>query len=191
MAFLENTYFPDRLAIWARGGSGYSTEVGTLRSGGEYRQANISSGLARLMITDDRISVNDAAEIVELFDAAKGQYNGFRVKWRFNQQASGAEGTLIQLTSTTWQMYKTGALGSSKKIIKPRPTTISVAGGGTYSVNTANGVITKSGGADPTGWAGYFDLPVRFDTDLPDFGFDADGAFFSVGGLGLIELAEA
>ena len=40
-----------------------------------------------------------------------------------------------------------------------------MTGGGTYTVDATTGIVTRAGGANPTGWQGQFDTPCRFNTD--------------------------
>lgn len=169
MAFLETPRLPDCFMLGASGGPAYATEVDTVYSGDEFRIITQDQGLCRWQVGFVLRPLSEFAELRNWFRAMRGRGHSFRVKDPFDFEAASGEGVLVALSGTTWQMYRryqTGALFEDKIIYKPVASTIVVAGGGTYTVDGTTGVITKTGGDDPTGWAGEYDKPARFDTDV-------------------------
>jgi uncharacterized protein (TIGR02217 family) len=96
---------------------------------------------------------------------------GRRDTWPFKDkldfQCAASESVLVVLTAnTTWQMYKRHSIGGityDYKIVLPYSTTVS--GGGTYTVGATTGIITRTGGANPTGFVTSFRKLCRYDTD--------------------------
>lgn len=189
MAFKESPRFPDILARGSRFGPAYSSAVARNLGGYEVNNQNWSMPLYQ---GDVQPAVRTQAQLDELlafFHGVAGRHNGFRFKDYKDYQAAGAQGTLVSLGGSTWQLYKTytyGALTTTRKIVKPL-STVTFSGGGTYSLATATGIVTKSAGADPTAWAGEFDVPVRFDMDamLPAW---IDIEHFDFAAIPIIEL---
>lgn len=169
MSFKETPRFPDGLSAGSKYGPAYST--GKAYNLGGFRAANRNWSMP-LYEGDVGYAVKDQDDLDDLlafFHGMAGGYDGFRFKNWNDYTATGSEGTVVQLTSTTWQMYKTytyGALTPTRKIVKP-VSGIVVSGGGTYSVDTTTGIITAIGSplVDATGWTGEFDDPVEFTTD--------------------------
>lgn len=164
MSFLETPRFPDKLA--------YGLVVGPLDSRTRIRtdsgqvttNVNWAHYLTKFNGTTTHRNQSERDEIDAFFRAVRAE--GFRIK-DWSDYKSDSRGVLTQLTSTTWQLGKTYTSGSAtytRKITKPI-NAITVAGGGSYSVDYTTGIVTKSSGADPTGWSGEFDVPVQFDAD--------------------------
>lgn len=168
MAFIETPRFPESISAGSKFGPAYNTSIA--RNLGGY-EVNNQNWLMPLYEGDVSFGCKDQEGLDVLlayFHGVAGRHNGFRFKNFNDYQATGLDGTLVSLGGSTWQMYKTytyGALSKARKITKPVAGSIVISGGGSYSYNTTTGVITKSGGADPTGWSGEFDTPVRFDVD--------------------------
>lgn len=171
MAFLETPRLPECFMLGATGGPAFATEIDTVYSGEEFRLISQDQGLCRWQLGFTTRPLSEFKELLLFFRAMRGRGNAFRVKDPFDFEAASGEGVVVQLTGTTWQMYRryqTGSLFEDKIICKPVAASIVVAGGGTYTVDGTTGVITKTGGADPTGWTGPYDKPARFDTDSMD-----------------------
>lgn len=166
--FLETPRFPDRIAAAvSKFGPVYSTTIGRNIGGYEASNQNRTMALYRGDLVSGILDQDDLDEVLDYFHGMAGMHNQFRFKSFNCYLVEGAEGTLEQLSATTWQMYRTwtiGAITRSKKISKPIAGA-TIAGGGSYSLDTTTGIITKNSGANPTGWTGEFDFPVRFDLD--------------------------
>lgn len=169
MADLETPRFPEGISVGSRFGPGYSTRVARNFGGRTARNRNRTYALYE---GDVSFGVKNQAgfnDLLAFFHRAAGQYDAFRFK-NFNDYAvTGAQGLLVEITAnTTWQMVKQhtfGAATGNVLVQKPVSGTISVAGGGSYSVDYATGIITRNSGANPTSWTGEFDFRCIFATD--------------------------
>lgn len=168
MEFIETPRFPDSISSGAKFGPAFSTSLARNLGGTEVRNKNWSMPLCE---GDVSFGVRTQAQLDDLlafFHNVAGMYKGFRFKNFSDYTAVGAQGTLIVITTnTTWQMnkvYTYGTLATAKKISKPIAG-VAIAGGGAYSVDYTTGIVTRTAGANPTGWTGMFDIPVRFNVD--------------------------
>jgi len=194
MAFLETPRFPDEIAAWAIGGRGFSTVIVETFGGNEYRTSAWSQARGEWDISNALREVNPAATysykvLRDFFMIARGRFNAFRFK-DFKDYKDDGGGVFVGLTPTTFQMYKTytvGALTYSQIIQKPRSSTAVVTGGVTPSVNYTTGIVTVASGT-PTAWTGEFDVPCRFNEDMPTAGLDGSGAFYAWSQLKLVEV---
>ncbi|MEM1314031.1 MAG: DUF2460 domain-containing protein [Pseudomonadota bacterium] len=183
----DEVRFPEAIAIGAQGGPERRTEIVTLASGHEARNAPWAQSRRRWDAGLGMRGLDDLAVIVDFFEERRGQLNGFR--WRDpldhksgppSQPPSPADQVLGvgDGTRTTFQLikvYGSGADAYERVIAKPVPGTVQVAldgaalfEGGEYSVDTKDGEVTffvaPAAGVQVT--AGFeFDVPVRFDTD--------------------------
>jgi uncharacterized protein (TIGR02217 family) len=170
VAFYESPAFPRKLAYGLHAGPGYATDVLRLKSGSESRNQNWS---LPLHVFDGSTTARTQAERDEIdafFRAMRGRTHGFRLFDPGDNAVttSGTDGIVTLISGSSYQLYKrytSGAQSSDRKITKPVSGSTTIAGGGTYSLDTTTGIITHSGGAAPTGWTGSFDVPVRFDHD--------------------------
>lgn len=174
MSFYDSPRFPETIAAGSKYGPGYSTSKARNLGGFEVSQQNWSMPLYE---GDVRYGVRTQAQWVDLlafFHGVAGMHNGFRFKNFNDYTVTGSQGTFVQLTGSKWQLYKTytyGALTKARKISKPIAG--AVIAGGTYTLDTATGIITAVGSPQPTptSWTGEFDDPVRFNIDqmLPEW----------------------
>lgn len=168
MAFLETPRFPEKISFGATGGPTWQTEIAEVDSGYEYANQNWSQARARYTVGHDARREATFEALLVFYMAVKGRANAFRFKDWADFAATSEEGVFSPLTATTFQMYKrytSGALVYNRKIVKPVSPTISVTGGTTPTVAYTTGIVTVASGT-PTAWAGEFDVPVRFDTDV-------------------------
>ncbi|QFS82038.1 hypothetical protein FIU97_04540 [Roseivivax sp. THAF40] len=178
--------FPARLSFGSMGGPERKTEIVTLANGYEERNTPWSQSRRRYDAGVGLRSLDDVAEVVDFFEARRGQLFAFRWKdWsdfkscvpsrdvHFEDQIIGyGDGarTEFQLTKT----YRSGENAYARPIDKPVPGSVRIGmhdtelrDGVAFSVDTATGRVTF---AEPpiTGiavTAGFeFDVPVRFDT---------------------------
>ncbi|MBI4291329.1 MAG: DUF2460 domain-containing protein [Betaproteobacteria bacterium] len=167
MAFIETPIFPEHISAGCKFGPAYSTSIA--RNLGGY-EANNQNWLMPLYEGDVGHAAMKQAlfnDLLAFFHGVAGMHNAFRFKHFADWTVTGSQGTLVALSATTWQMYKTytyGALTKARKISKPIAGA-TILGTGSYTVDTTSGIITKTAGADPTGWTGQFHTPVRFNVD--------------------------
>jgi uncharacterized protein (TIGR02217 family) len=127
-----------------------------------------------------------------MFMAARGQLYAFRLKdfTDFQVTATDGSGVFVQLTSTTFQMYRrysVSPLTYDQIIQKPVSGTVTVTGGVSPVVDYTTGIVTVASGT-PTSWVGQYDIPVRFGGDMPKRGPTSEGALLSWEGVMLIEV---
>lgn len=193
MSFIETPRFPDAISYGATGGPEWSTTVVAVASGFEARNQNWTAARHRYDVSH---VVHDGdggkkAALIAFFHIARGRANAFRYKDWADFSAGAGEGVLTSLSATTWQMAKryTAGAGTFDRVIrKPVSGSVTLSGGGSYSIDYATGVVTKSAGADPTGWVGEFDVPVRFDTDQLQIAIEAPHGYGHWAGISLVEV---
>jgi uncharacterized protein (TIGR02217 family) len=186
--FYESPRFPEAIAYGSSGGPGYSTDVITLNSGFEQRNANWSVGRAGYDVSHGLKTQADMNALVAFFRLMKGRAHGFRFKdWL--DYTDGGNGVFAQISATTFQMQKKYLAGSNfelRDIRKPVAGTIVITGGVGAALNTTTGIVTVSSGT-PISWTGQFDVPCRFDTDHMKVDF-ADYAAYTWGGIPIVEI---
>lgn len=182
--------FPVSLALAASGGPERKTEVVTLASGAEARNA-LWAGSRRRWDVGSAVTRLDALQtVVAFFEARGGRLSGFRFRDALDDR-SCAPGAAVSATdqvigtgdgvTDTFQLVKAYG-GYARRILKPVAGSVVVAVDGvpvSASVDTATGLVTL-GAAPAEGaavTAGYrFDCPVRFDADRLDVNLEAFGA---------------
>ena len=191
MAFHE-VQFPVNIGRGARGGPKRKTQVVTLASGDEERNASWANSRRRYDVSYGLRRADDLAHVVAFFEARNGMLYGFRFKdWSDYKSClpselpssadqhigNGAAGR------TQWQLrkrYTSSLWGVYRDITKPVAGTVLVEVNGTpmasgWSVDETTGILTfATAPADgATIRAGFeFDVPVRFDTDTLDVTLD-------------------
>ncbi|MFC3118906.1 DUF2460 domain-containing protein [Jhaorihella thermophila] len=205
MAFHE-VRFPEDISRRARGGPERRTQVVTLASGEEERNASWANSRRRYDVAYGIRRADDLAIVVAFFEARNGRLYGFRFKdWADYKscapsQAPSATDQQIGTgdgTTTTFQLVKAYSSGSqswTRTITKPVADSVTVAIDGVeqasgWSVETTTGLVSFDP-APATGaviTAGFeFDVPVRFDTDTLDVTLD----FERLGSITSIPLLE-
>jgi uncharacterized protein (TIGR02217 family) len=182
--------FPVPLALAASGGPERRTEVVTLASGAEARNAIWAGSRRRWDVGSAVTRIEMLQAVVSFFEARGGRLNGFRFRDALDDR-SGAPGAAVSAAdqvigtgdgaATVFQLVK--AYGDySRRILKPVAGSVVVAVDGVgvaASVDAVTGIVTL-GAAPAEGavvTAGYrFDCPVRFDTDRLDVNLEAFGA---------------
>lgn len=182
--------FPVPLALAASGGPERKTEVITLASGAEARNALWAGSRRRWDVGSAVTRLDTLQSVVAFFEARGGRLSGFRFRDALDDRSS-APGTAVSATdqvigtgdgeTTAFQLVK--AYGTYlRRILKPVAGSVLVAVDGVAApaaVDETTGIVTlgtaPAAGAVVT--AGYrFDCPVRFDTDRLDVNLEAFGA---------------
>jgi uncharacterized protein (TIGR02217 family) len=202
--------FPTEIAFGSAGGPERRTEIVTLGSGHEERNARWADSRRRYNAGYGVRSLDDLHAVVAFFEERRGRLYGFR--WRdridFKSSVPGEAVTPLDQTlgtgdgaTVSFQLVKRyGALHAPwlRTIRKPVAGTVRVAVDGTeknegadWSCDLTTGVVTFAGGAIPAGGkavtAGFeFDVPVRFDTDHLDINLTS----FAAGDIPAIPLVE-
>jgi uncharacterized protein (TIGR02217 family) len=190
LANFHEVSFPVPLALAASGGPERRTEVVTLASGAEARNAIWAGSRRRWDVGSAVTRIEMLQAVVSFFEARGGRLNGFRFRDALDDR-SGASGAAVSAADqvigmgdgaqASFQLVK--AYGDySRRILKPVAGSVVVAvdgAGVAASVDAVTGIVTLAAppaeGAVVT--AGYrFDCPVRFDTDRLDVNLEAFGA---------------
>jgi uncharacterized protein (TIGR02217 family) len=209
MAF-HDIRFPTAISRGARGGAERRTEVVTLASGGEERNARWADSRRSYDAGYGVKSLDDLAAVVAFFEERRGRLHAFR--WRdpldykscvpsatpaASDQYLGV-GTGVRASFDLIKIYGSVHAPYTRRITKPVAGTVLVAVAGAtrtlgthYTVDAATGVITFLPGQLPANGAAVtagfvFDVPVRFDTDR----LDVDMQGFRHGAIPHIPLVE-
>lgn len=207
MSFHE-VLFPAAMSFGASGGPERRTEIVTLASGFEERNATWSHSRRRYDAGLGVRAMDDVHEVLAFFEARLGMLYGFRWKdWAdckssapseditpFDQALGVGDGARTDFALS--KTYLSGPASYSRPISKPVASSVQVARdgevlsiGSDYSVSSETGLITffeaPSNGAALT--AGFeFHVPVRFDTDL----IEVNLAAFEAGAIPSIPIIE-
>ncbi|MCB1541228.1 MAG: DUF2460 domain-containing protein [Rhodoblastus sp.] len=207
MTGFHEILFPLAIALGARGGPERRTDVVTLGSNRERRNARWARSRRRWEAGYGVKTFADLADIVDFFEERRGRLYGFR--WRDRADHSSAPPGQAPTAGdqaigqgdgarTAFQLVKTygGAFAPyARDISKPVAGSLRVAVAGgelappQFSLDAATGVVTlaiaPAAGAAVT--AGFlFDTPARFDTDF----LDIDHTGFETGEIPKIPILE-
>ncbi|MEM7214838.1 MAG: DUF2460 domain-containing protein [Pseudomonadota bacterium] len=180
--------FPTDLAFGATGGPQRRTEVVTMGSGREQRNARWAHSRRRYNAGYGIKTIGDLQVVIEFFEERRGRLFGFRFRDPLDWKSSVAD---IAIAATDqligagdgntreFQLVKrtgTAETGYVRTILKPISHSVIVSidevqlEPSSYVVEPTSGVLTINTPQPPQGGqqirAGFeFDIPVRFDTD--------------------------
>ncbi|RAI36829.1 glycoside hydrolase family 24 [Rhodoplanes elegans] len=209
MAAFHEVLFPLDVALKSAGGPERRTEIVTLGSGREERNARWAHSRRRYDAGYGVKTLAALSAVVAFFEERRGRLHGFRWRDRLDHAsaATGAPTPLDQPIGTgdgstaTFALVKTyGGLHAPyrRPIVKPVAGSVVVAvngvvqGEGTQvSCDPITGIVTFLSGHAPASGAvitaGFlFDVPVRFDTDY----LEIDLSAFAAGAIPKIPLIE-
>ncbi len=210
MAAFHEIRFPVDIALGSRGGPTRLTQVVTLASGRETRNARWAHSRRRYDAGYGIKTLDALHQVVAFFEERRGRLHGFRWRDRLDCQScapSAAPTPLDQVLGegdgirTAFQLTRTygGAHAPYRRdIVKPVAGTVRVAVAGTEAVaglafecDPATGIVAFLPGHVPAPGAAVtagfqFDVPVRFDTDA----LDIDLSAFAAGAIPSIPLIE-
>jgi uncharacterized protein (TIGR02217 family) len=210
MSSFHEVLFPLEIALKSAGGPQRRTDVVTLGSGAEERNARWAHSRRRYDAGYGVKTFEALSHVVAFFEERRGRLYGFRWRDRLDH-SSAAPGVSVTPTdqvigigdgvTATVSLAKTYGFFYSpyrRPIAKPVPASVRVAiaeteveEGTQFTVDAATGVVTfRPGHIPPPGaaiTAGFlFDVPVRFDTDY----LEVDLAAFAAGAIPKIPLVE-
>ena len=210
MPAFHDVRFPVEIGIRSRGGPERRTDIVTLGSGREERNARWANARRRYDAGYGVRSLAALSQVVAFFEERRGRLYGFRFKDRTDFRSS-LNGAAPQMTDqalgtgtgskSTFNLIKTyGAAFApyQRPIAKPVAGSVLVAVAGVaktagtqFTLDAATGIITFTAGNVPANGAvvtaGFeFDVPVRFDTDR----LEIDLASFDAGEIPSIPLTE-
>jgi uncharacterized protein (TIGR02217 family) len=204
MTAFHDVSFPTRIALGARGGPQRRTDIATLASGREVRNALWATSRRRWDIAYGIKTLEDLQAVIAFFEARLGRLHAFRFRDPFEQASSLATGPVsptdqplapVEGSSTRFQLqkrYVSGGFAVTRPVTKPVPASVRVALDGVettaFTLDALTGVVKLS--SDPGGaivTAGFrFDTPARFDTDV----LELDLRAFEAGDIPAIPLLE-
>ena len=199
--------FPLDVSLGSRGGPVRRTDIVTLASGREHRNARLAHSRRRYDAGLGVRTLDALHAVLAFFEERRGRLYGFRFRDRVDHRSGPPSLAITALdqpigtgdgATTSFQLAKRygGAHAPYlRPIHKPVAGSVRVAVNGAvltgsgYFCDATTGVVTLSGPA-PTGaaiTAGYeFDVPVRFDTDE----LEIDLSVFEAGEIPNIPLLE-
>ncbi len=209
MSDFHEVRFPLDVSLHGRGGPERRTEIVTLGSNRESRNARWAHSRRRYEAGYGVKTLGQLSQVIAFFEERRGRLYGFR--WRDRADfASCAPGATPAPTDQTlgrgdgaqrqFQLMKTygGAFAAyARCIAKPVAGSVRIAVDGVekspsqFSVDATTGVVTFAPGAAPPSnalvTAGFlFDVPVRFDADFLEIDLEA----FEAGAIPKIPLIE-
>ncbi|WP_371056710.1 TIGR02217 family protein [Rhodosalinus sp. K401] len=210
MAAFHDVRFPDNISGGARGGPERRTQVVTVASGDEERNATWADSRRRFDVAYGIRRADDLAAVIAFFEARNGRLHGFRFKdWSdfksgLPSRAPEARDQLLGLGDGARRhfrlkkAYSSGDAVWERMIRRPVEGSVRVAVDGAerlsgWSVDCATGIVSFE---DPPGLdlevrAGFeFDVPVRFDTDRLDVTLRVE-RLGSIPSIPLVELRES
>jgi uncharacterized protein (TIGR02217 family) len=203
-SFIEER-FPLSVSFGASGGPEWRTEVVTLASGAEARNARWARARRRYDAGTGVRSLADLSAVATFFERMSGRLTGFRFRDPFDHSSAAPGGEVSPLdcvigegdgACSVFQLVRTVGAGQNREIAKPVAGTVRVAVGGVelsqgagFSLDQATGLVTLDvppGGGVPVTAGFRFDVPVRFDTDRLDMSL----THFEAGRVPTIPLVE-
>ncbi|MEZ5785250.1 MAG: DUF2460 domain-containing protein [Xanthobacteraceae bacterium] len=201
--------FPLDIALKGAGGPERRTEIVTLGSGREERNARWAHARRRYDAGYGVRSLEALASVVAFFEERRGRLYGFRWRDRLDHSsaAAGASGPLdqpigvgdgVQTDFALTKTYGAAYAPYQRPITKPVAGSVRVAVDGVeqtegiaFACDPTTGIISFLGGYVPGEslaiTAGFlFDVPVRFDTDY----LEVDLTAFAAGAIPKIPLIE-
>lgn len=194
MSAFHEIRFPDNISRGARGGPERRTQIVTLASGDEERNASWADSRRRYDVSYGIRRADDLAAVVAFFEARNGRLYGFRFKDWSDHRSGAPSQAVVPMdqpigtgdgTTTVFQLvkqYRSGPQGWTRTITKPVAGSVRIAVDGTerstgWAVDPTIGRVTftnaPAAGAVIT--AGFeFDVPVRFDSDAMDVTLDIE-----------------
>ena len=200
--------FPLDVSLGSRGGPVRRTDIVTLASGREHRNARWAHARRRYDAGLGVRTLDALHAVIAFFEERRGRLHGFRFRDRVDHRSgppSRAVGPLDQRIGTgdaatrsfpLVKLYGTGGTAYARPIAKPVAGSVRVAIAGVeqavgtgFSCDPATGLVTfpappPDGAAITAGFA--FDVPVRFDTDE----LEIDLSAFEAGEIPRIPLVE-
>ena len=199
--------FPTAISFHSTGGPERRTEIVTLGSGFEERNAVWANSRRRYDVGTGVKTLDDLHAVIAFFEARMARLTGFRLK-DFADYKSCAPGVDIMATDqvigtgngtvTAFALSKTytsGPASWTRTIKKPVSGSVVVAVNGVtqtsgVSIDTTTGIVTfvTAPAASAAITAGFeFDVPVRFDTDALSINL-ADFAAGEIPSIPLVEI---
>lgn len=209
MADFHEVRFPVDVALGARGGPERRTDIVTLGSGREHRNARWADSRRRYDAGYGVKTLDALAQVVSFFEERRGRLHGFRWRDRLDDRSCAPSMTPSAVDQSlgvgdgalaVFQLAKTyggGFAPWTRSIRKPVAGSVRVAVNGVeappaaFATDHASGQVVFAAGHAPLAGASVtagflFDVPVRFDADA----LDIDLAAFAAGDIPSIPVVE-
>ncbi len=200
--FIETPHLPDEFTFWASGGRAWKTTIVETYGGEEYRNQAFTRSKGVWSMQEALRSTNPLSSfyigtVTKYARIGRGMLAGMRFRdWQdFRGDDAGGSGIWSVVDATHWQMqkyYLLDGLDYTQIIKKPRVPEGTYIGitwtGNTGGVLDYSTGILAGGTGTPLTWAGCYDVPVRFDSDIPDVGMLGDGTYYNWNDLRFVEL---
>jgi uncharacterized protein (TIGR02217 family) len=209
MAAFHEVLFPLDIALKSAGGPERRTDVVTLGSGREERNARWAHSRRRYDAGYGVKTHQALSQAIEFFEERRGRLYGFRWRDRLDCCSATTGNVVSPLdqvigvgdgTTAAFQLVKTYGSAFSpyaRAIAKPVSGSVRVAvagveaNGTSFTVDGTTGIVTFAAGHIPASGQGVtagflFDVPVRFDTDY----LEVDLSAFAAGAIPKIPLIE-
>ena len=210
MTAFHEILFPLDIALKSAGGPERRTEIVTVGSGREERNARWAHSRRRYDAGYGVKTFEALSAVVAFFEERRGRLHGFRWRDRLDHSSAAPGGAVTPLdqvigtgdgVAAAFQLVKSyGTVHApyARPIVKPVPASVRVAvaeveqeEGADFTCDTASGLVTFLPGhvppEDAAITAGFlFDVPVRFDTDY----LEVDYSAFAAGAIPKIPLVE-
>lgn len=177
MTFKEAPRFPEDISFGGVGGPGWKTDVVTVGSGHEKRNALWSKMRHRYEVSHAVKTEDHFKKVRAHFLIMNGRQHSFRYKDPADFRCAIDEGRVSGLTTTTFQLVKRYGIDSEtvdREIKKPLASGFVLKNSGStltlttdYTLDATTGIVTTvvpRTAANLT-WSGTFDVPVRYDID--------------------------
>ncbi len=206
-SFLDET-FPVSVAFGALGGPERKTEIVSLATGRETRNARWADSRRRYDASTGVRSLSDLRAVLTLFEKAQGRLYGFRFRDPFDnstsydgatvgpldQEIGTGDGSAVRFPLS--KTYGAGGFAYSREIRLPETASVRLAvdgveltAGSEFSIDpeTGEAVLASAPALGLAVTAGFrFDVPVRFDTDR----LEVSLTHFEAGDIPAIRLIE-
>ncbi|PIR33977.1 MAG: glycoside hydrolase family 24 [Alphaproteobacteria bacterium CG11_big_fil_rev_8_21_14_0_20_44_7] len=190
--------FPTDISFGSSGGPLYSTDVITMHSGAEQRNANWANARTKYNVAHAVKTNAQVSSLIDFFRNRQGRAYGFRFKDWSDYSANAVQIAVGDDSETDFQLvkiYMSGSESVSRVIKKPVAGSVKiyfddveqVSG---WTLDATSGIVSFA--AAPASavviTADFeFDVPVRFDTDYLPSNFESYGVN-SIGNIPLIEI---
>lgn len=210
MTGFHEVLFPLDIALKSAGGPQRRTDVVTLGSGREERNARWAHSRRRYDAGYGVKTYQALSQAIEFFEERRGRLYGFRWRDRLDHSSAAPEAAVTALdqvigtgdgATASFALSKTygGVYSPYRRAIeKPVAGSVKVAVAGIeatqdtdFTVDATTGIVTFQVGHIPASGAGVtagflFDVPVRFDTDY----LEIDLSAFAAGAIPKIPVVE-
>jgi uncharacterized protein (TIGR02217 family) len=171
MPSISSAQLHEQAAYHAVGGPQFRTHIVHSANGTEQRNAVGGLHPRRSFTIDPGVMHHSEATIIYNFhQIRRGMWESFRMLDIFDYVCNPGAGGVAYISGNQYQLvkhYTHGAFTYRRPITRPILETVSFQGGSGITLDATTGVITAA--SPPSGWNGFFHIPVRFQEDPISF----------------------